>query len=238
MSHIDAIGTQFSDDATALIESLDNLSVSASNEFLQKTSATTIANIEALSSISWGDITGTFANQTDLQAALDLKADITDLHSAVTLAGTPDYLTLSDQQITLTKLDISDDTNFVAGSHLTLSTNTVDVDDDFLLNNGDIGTGMYDFGGATSFEIPNSATPTVDAAGEIAIDTTITDHTGLITYHDGVETLYVISIPTGNLVTTDGYVIAYNATNNEFEMVAQSASAAQSIGRLYAHMGS
>ncbi len=31
---------------------------------------------------------------------------------------------------------------------------------------------MYDFGGATSFEIVNGASPTVDTTGEIAIDTT------------------------------------------------------------------
>ena len=102
---------------------------------------------------------------------------------------------------------------------------TVNVDDAFLANNGDVGTGTYDFGGADDFEIPNSATPTVDTAGQIAVDTTITDHTGLITYHDGNEALYVIALPTGNLGTTDGNAIIYNATNNEFEMGAPSAGA-------------
>jgi len=33
-------------------------------------------------------------------------------------------------------------------------------------------TGVVDFGGATSFEIPNGTGPTVDAVGEIALDTT------------------------------------------------------------------
>lgn len=84
-------------------------------------------------------------------------------------------------------------------------------------------SGSWDFGGAADFEIPNSATPTVDTAGQIAIDTTITDHTGLITYHDGTEALYAIAIPTGNLSANDGYVISYNATNNEFEMASASA---------------
>ena len=79
-----------------------------------------------------------------------------------------------------------------------------------------------DLGDAASLEIPNGAAPTVDAAGEIAVDTTITDHTGLITYHDGTEALYAVGLPTANLLSTDGYVVAYNATNNEFEMVAQS----------------
>lgn len=80
-------------------------------------------------------------------------------------------------------------------------------------------TGTYDFGDATNLEIPNGSAPTVDAAGEIAVDTDVTDYTGMITYHDGTEALYAVGLPTGNLVTNDGYVIAYNATNNEFEMV-------------------
>lgn len=83
-------------------------------------------------------------------------------------------------------------------------------------------TGNWDFGGASSLEIPNGAAPTVDAAGEVAVDTTITDHTGLMTYHDGTEALYVIALPTANLTTIDGHAVTYNATNNEFEMSAVS----------------
>jgi hypothetical protein len=46
------------------------------------------------------------------------------------------------------------------------------IDDLFLLNNGDIGTGVFDFGGATSFEMVNGAASAVDAIGEFALDTT------------------------------------------------------------------
>lgn len=49
---------------------------------------------------------------------------------------------------------------------------TLTLSDVFLLNNGDVGTGVYDFGGATSFEIVNGTSPTVNASGEIAVDTT------------------------------------------------------------------
>jgi len=51
-------------------------------------------------------------------------------HPAVTFAGTPNYLTLNGatQEITLTKLDISDDTNLAAGAGLTLSGNNLAVD--------------------------------------------------------------------------------------------------------------
>jgi len=49
-------------------------------------------------------------------------------HDAITLAGTPNYLTLSGQQITLTKLDIGDDTNLTAGRSLTLTDDDVLAD--------------------------------------------------------------------------------------------------------------
>ena len=69
-------------------------------------------------------------------------------------------------------LDVSDDLNLTAGTNITLTGDDLSVDDVFILNSGDIGTGVYDFGGATSFEIPNGTGPVVDALGECAIDST------------------------------------------------------------------
>jgi hypothetical protein len=74
--------------------------------------------------------------------------------------------------IAASAIDISLHTNLTAGDHITLTDDDLDVDDDFLLNTGDAGTGAYDFGGADSLEIPNAAGPTVNATGEIALDTT------------------------------------------------------------------
>lgn len=42
----------------------------------------------------------------------------------------------------------------------------------YLLDTGDTGTGAFDFGGATSFEIPNGAAMFTNTTGQIAIDTT------------------------------------------------------------------
>ena len=83
-------------------------------------------------------------------------------------------------------------------------------------------TGAWDFGGATSLEIPNSAAPTVNANGEIAVDTTVADFShGIIKVYAGEE-LAVVTLPIAELTTpTDTHVIAYNATNDEFELVAQ-----------------
>lgn len=57
-----------------------------------------------------------------------------------------------------------------ADANFTVTAGEVTIDDDYLLNNGDAGTGVYDFGGATSVEIPNDNNPTTDAEGEIAWD--------------------------------------------------------------------
>lgn len=76
-------------------------------------------------------------------------------------------------------LDISDDTNLTAGDHITLTDDDLDVDDDFLLNNGDVGTGVYDFGGTTSFEIHNAA----DVSGNTG--------EGMISWDSDDDKLYV-----------------------------------------------
>lgn len=88
---------------------------------------------------------------------------------------------------------------------------------------GDTYTGAHDFGGADSLEIPNSATPTVDANGEVAVDTTVTDFShGVMKYYGGEE-MGVVAMPIAQFTSpTDGYVVGYNATNDEFELVANS----------------
>jgi hypothetical protein len=99
--------------------------------------------------------------------------------------------------LTCATVDMSADTNLTALAPLTITadrmdllygfelytsaTSTLRVKDLYISNTGDIGTGVYDFGGATSFEIPNEASPTIDATGEIAVDTT----SGQIQYYDG-----------------------------------------------------
>lgn len=84
-------------------------------------------------------------------------------------------------------------------------------------------SGSIDGGGLTSFEIPNSAAPTVDADGEIAVDTSVADFShGIVKVFAGEE-LALVALPIAELTTpTGGHVIAYNATNDEFELVAPS----------------
>lgn len=56
-------------------------------------------------------------------------------HDAVTLAGTPDYLTISGQQITRGTIDVSDDTNLaVSGTLLNKTGDTLSVNEGTLTN--------------------------------------------------------------------------------------------------------
>ena len=61
---------------------------------------------------------------------LNVDPSGTDNSTDVTLAGSRNYLTLSGQQITLGEIDISDDTNLVAGTNITLAGDTLNVDTD------------------------------------------------------------------------------------------------------------
>ena len=86
-------------------------------------------------------------------------------------------------------------------------------------------TGVIDASAADPFILPSGTAPTIDAVGEFALDTDVTDHTPLLRYHDGTEGFLVIAIPTDQLTATDGHVISYNAADNEFEMSAAGSGA-------------
>jgi hypothetical protein len=97
-----------------------------------------------------------------------------------------------------------------------------EISDVYLLNNGDVGTGVYDFGGASSFEITNGTAPTVDAAGEIAIDTntdgSIITH-GSPVFFDGTTSRYVVSVEnnSGGMPTgTRDEILVYRDSSNAF----------------------
>lgn len=66
--------------------------------------------------------------------------------------------------------EISDDTTNYQTAY-THSQDNTQAHSDYMLNTGDVATGVYDFGGATSVEVPNGTNPTTDAAGEITVDT-------------------------------------------------------------------
>ncbi len=165
-----------------------------------------------------------------------LNGDITNIATVLTVqdvAGLPGIGSGETCQITIT-----DGTNVeivtataVAGSVLTITRGQEGTSGTAFVNGAIIElratalsfidpAGVIDFGGATSLEIPNSATPTVNADGEISVDTTVADFShGIIKYYGGEECA-VIAVPVAELTSpVGGDIVAYNATNDEFELV-------------------
>lgn len=108
--------------------------------------------------------TGTFSNIYN-KTAVDGIATLTNFYNKTDIGS-------GYQPLEATLTDIADGT---ISENLVNTANpwaVNEVADSYLLNNGDVGTGVYDFGGATSLETVNGASPTVDAIGEFALDTT------------------------------------------------------------------
>lgn len=108
-------------------------------------------------------------NASTTQITIAGSTWITPLTSALLLTGTDGLLaeytgsTCTNQAVTaISALGVATCTTLT----------TAYIADSYLLNTGDVGTGVYDFGGTTSFEITNGTAPAVDAIGEIALDTT------------------------------------------------------------------
>ena len=101
-----------------------------------------------------------------------------------------DYLSISGQAITLGQIDIGDDTNLAAGTNITLSGDTLNVDDAFLINSGnDTTSGTITAAGFTTTGTLAAGLADID---DVVINgTTIghTDDTDLITLADGNVTI-------------------------------------------------
>jgi hypothetical protein len=108
---------------------------------------------------------------------------------------------------------------------------------DFAEADGDAYTGAHDFGGATSIEIVNGAAPTVNAAGEIAIDTTITSNNGLLIYYDGSTAMIIPAIPVADLTQTDDDIIKYDLGNTKFTMETDAGAGGSTTFPLYPYSG-
>jgi hypothetical protein len=69
-------------------------------------------------------------------------------------------------------------------------------------------------------DLYDNAAPTTNATGEIALDTTITDHQPLWQYYDGGENMTVIAIDTAELPATDNEIVKYDAGTDKFVLEA------------------
>ena len=144
---------------------------------------------------------------SDLTADKTLTITTGDADRTVTLSGDTTLADWFDQSVKAAALPT------FAGAALSGGTTTLGVV-----------AGTINAGEATSLELPNAAAPTVNADGEIAVDTTVADFShGIMKYYGGEE-LGVVAMPIAQFTSpVGGRIVAYNATNDEFELVAAGA---------------
>ncbi len=109
---------------------------------------------------------------------------------------------------------------FTAGSGVELreTADSFDRKQDQIATAGDV----IDFGNATTLEVPNSAAPTLNAAGQVAVDTTVTDYAdGMMVYRAGSTDYGVVAVPRSALVSpTNNYVVTYDSGLDQFKLAA------------------
>jgi hypothetical protein len=108
--------------------------------------------------------------------------------------------------------------NFVANEHIDWTSTS----SNFSTSGSITGTGVVDFGGATSFELPSGTSVTTNATGEIAMDTdgdasTVT--TGVLQGYDGTQNLYWFGAT--NYPSSDNDVMVYDTATNAVKWEAQ-----------------
>ncbi|MDZ7726638.1 MAG: tail fiber domain-containing protein [Candidatus Campbellbacteria bacterium] len=80
-----------------------------------------------------------YYTEARVSANSDVAANTTSRHNALSLGGSLDYLSLTGQTLTLNEIDVGTDTNLTAGSGVSLSSGTLDVDTSGI-NVGDLNT--------------------------------------------------------------------------------------------------
>jgi len=79
-------------------------------------------------------------------------------------------------------------------------------------------SGLQNFS-AVSLIIPTSAAPSVVTNGQIAYDSSVTDFTGGLIKFFGIAEQAIVSMPISQFTSpVDGFVVTYNATNDQFEL--------------------
>ena len=134
-----------------------NFQIAGATVLSDTTGTTTLQNIDALDATT----------EATIEGAIDTLANLTSVQGqTLTLAGA--FITSGANSLTLTTTGATNVTLPTTGTLAILGGNTF--------------TGVHDFGGATSLEIPNGAGgTTVDASGEICVDTT----SKTVNFYDG-----------------------------------------------------
>jgi len=226
------IGTEVTGASTALTDAADLAYLNTANIFIAGNKQTFSQDVTT-AGLNLGAVSAapsTPAEGDVWYAGVDDTLNFRDAAATRTIATLDNNQTLTNK--TLTQPTIGDlvnanhtHTNAAGGGQIAASTALSDYND-LAKVAGDVYTGVHDFGtGGTVLEIPNEAAPTVNANGEIAIDTSVTDFSLSVLKFFGGEEQGVVSMPIAEFTTpAAGAVPTYNATNDEFEMVVPAGS--------------
>lgn len=111
---------------------------------------------------------------------------------------------------TISGIDISDDTNLLAGTNITLNGDQLDVDDAFVLNTGDVITGNLDFSDGSGDSPKSIFTPQTGTVWSIYAEDT-GDDLQIEVNTASTETLDIVNIGAGTInLNVDGTITASN----------------------------
>jgi len=154
-----SIGTLFVDNLYATSTELYATKFGTNSEYFTDLTGTGLQNSSGVLTLNaTGDWTGTLDNY-----------DATSLNGWTEIAGQTAITPTTTLGVIL-NASSSISSLFVDAFSCTDCINATEIEDIYLLDDGDVGTGTYDFGGAV-FEIPNGVAPVTDSVGELALDT-------------------------------------------------------------------
>lgn len=224
----DIVGAMFSSNAETLV-SADYQDVDGTIDIVVDSDLSHYSNTTS-KFVAEGANISVFNNDSGFITATLTQEQVEDYAGAMVSGGTQTLITVTYDDVNgyynfvVAESSINHDalTNFVANEHIDWTSTS----SNFNTSGSITGTGVVDFGGATSVEIPSGTSVTVDAAGELALDTdgdgsTIT--TGVVKVYDGTQVVYVVAAT--NYPSSDNDVPAYDAASHSVTWQAQTGGA-------------
>ena len=165
-------------------ESLDRVRFATTTADASSTGDLSLTNANIHAGRLYGDVTGNVtgsaslnllisSNLSDLNNASTARTNLgvdpagTDNSTPVTLSGSRNYITISGQEITRNQIDISDDTNLVGGTGITLTGDTLSTTDSEIVHDNLNGYVANEHKDHSAINITTGATSGLSGGGNI-----------------------------------------------------------------------